>query len=303
MPLWIDQEQLNNPERLYALRSLQLPDAATLDGITRRALTALRVPVSLISLVAPRRDYVLSGQGLPEWPNLQTAPSGHDYDFLGKYSLSGDNVTNIGVVRDHDELALNPTVEALNIQAYLSAPLRSPEGHILGAVSAIDHRPRTWTPGEIATITQLADLANREIRALQARRIRASDATRSAASTMDSPGYAYVHHDTADRNRVDAAALQAQTMESLGALAEGVAHDFNNLLTAVRGSVGAMRLSTGLTPGDVEGLDSIEQSAHAAADITGNLLNFAHGELSRLDVADGGGPTEGSGDGHEPGPV
>ncbi|MDZ7727901.1 MAG: response regulator [Dehalococcoidia bacterium] len=92
-----------------------------------------------------------------------------------------------------------------------------------------------------------------------------------------------ISRDVSDRQRVHGAMIQAQKLESLGQLSGGLAHDFNNLLSAILGAVGLLRISeTSLTGDDNENLDTIESAARRGADITGRLLAFARGELSRL---------------------
>ena len=93
--------------------------------------------------------------------------------------------------------------------------------------------------------------------------------TRSLAEANDR-----LTKEIADRERAEAALLQAQKLESIGQLTSGVAHDFNNLLTAVLGNIeiahrrsvdeGARRALTGA-------LHAVERGAR----LTSQLLAFS----------------------------
>jgi two-component system cell cycle sensor histidine kinase/response regulator CckA len=82
--------------------------------------------------------------------------------------------------------------------------------------------------------------------------------------------------------------FQAQKMEALGSLAGGIAHDFNNLLGVILGYVSLAR--TRLPREDpMQGtVAMMEQSAHRAAELANQLLQFAREEkplLRPLDMA------------------
>lgn len=82
---------------------------------------------------------------------------------------------------------------------------------------------------------------------------------------------------------------QAQKLESLGLLAGGVAHDFSNLLTGVAGNT-ALALQDA-PPGSRlrERIESIEQIARRAKDLTQELLSLAGrrgGDLQRVELAE-----------------
>ncbi|MBT3274390.1 MAG: PAS domain S-box protein, partial [Spirochaetales bacterium] len=84
--------------------------------------------------------------------------------------------------------------------------------------------------------------------------------------------------DITEHKFVEEQLLQAQKMESIGALTGGIAHDFNNLLTVINGQCEMALLDIGDSETDSE----IEESIHAiraagkrAADLTGQLLAFS----------------------------
>jgi PAS domain S-box-containing protein len=71
---------------------------------------------------------------------------------------------------------------------------------------------------------------------------------------------------------LEAQLLQAQKMESVGALAGGLAHDFNNLLGGIIGQCALARAQSS-EPG--AHLGKIEAAAQRGADLTSKLLTFA----------------------------
>ncbi len=70
--------------------------------------------------------------------------------------------------------------------------------------------------------------------------------------------------------------LESQKRESLGVLAGGIAHDFNNLLTGVIGHASLLRYSVAAEhPATLPHVDGIEQSAHRAATLCRQMLDYA----------------------------
>ncbi len=65
-------------------------------------------------------------------------------------------------------------------------------------------------------------------------------------------------------------------------MAGNIAHDFNNLLTTIMGFAGIIKRSHNLDADDRDNLALIEDAARRAADLTGRLLAFARGDLSRF---------------------
>jgi PAS domain-containing protein len=57
----------------------------------------------------------------------------------------------------------NPLVRELGLAAYLGVPLIDTSGYALGSVCVADHRPRDWTPDQVAILTDLAGLVMTQI--------------------------------------------------------------------------------------------------------------------------------------------
>jgi signal transduction histidine kinase len=80
--------------------------------------------------------------------------------------------------------------------------------------------------------------------------------------------------------------VQAQKMESIGTLAGGIAHEFNNILTAILGYASHIRsLTTGDNPIHRQAT-TIEEQSRRAAELTQQLLAFAHGGQYTLEPLD-----------------
>ncbi len=78
----------------------------------------------------------------------------------------------------------------------------------------------------------------------------------------------------ADRERAEAALLQAQKLESVGQLTSGIAHDFNNLLTAVLGNIEIARRRVG-NDGAERALVAACKAVERGARLTSQLLAFS----------------------------
>ncbi|MCG3119641.1 MAG: Sensor histidine kinase RcsC [bacterium] len=69
--------------------------------------------------------------------------------------------------------------------------------------------------------------------------------------------------------------FQAQKMETIGTLAGGVAHDFNNLLVGILGTASLMKATVDAESLLQEHIQTIEQAALRASELTKQLLGFA----------------------------
>ncbi|MBN2310326.1 MAG: PAS domain S-box protein [Candidatus Hydrogenedentes bacterium] len=88
--------------------------------------------------------------------------------------------------------------------------------------------------------------------------------------------------DITDREALQAKLLEAQKLESVGRLAGGVAHDFNNLLGGIMGYASLMRQKLEADSPYLRYVESIEDSANRASELTHQLLAFARGTESQV---------------------
>ncbi len=82
--------------------------------------------------------------------------------------------------------------------------------------------------------------------------------------------------------------LHSQKMESIGTLAGGIAHDFNNLLAAIMSSAELARMRKGEPDVLEEHINRIISATERAAELTKNLLGFAHKGKTRIEDIDAG---------------
>jgi PAS domain S-box-containing protein len=85
----------------------------------------------------------------------------------------------------------------------------------------------------------------------------------------------------AERERAQAALVQAQKMEAVGQLTNGIAHDFNNLLTAIVGNIDMITRRTD-DPRIKRLSDHAMEAAQRASRLTAQLLAFSRSQ--RLDL-------------------
>jgi PAS domain S-box-containing protein len=92
--------------------------------------------------------------------------------------------------------------------------------------------------------------------------------------------------DVTGRRQLEDELRQAQKMEIIGQLADGVAHDFNNLLMVIQGNAHLAAVNPGLTGESQELLRQITQAAQSAAELTRQLLAFSHRQQIHLRPVD-----------------
>jgi len=104
-------------------------------------------------------------------------------------------------------------------------------------------------------------------------------------STPAADEYRVIAVDVTARKRAEEDLRTAQKMEAIGRLAGGVAHDFNNLLTVILSHT-AFALEEETRPDQREDLQTVENAAKHAADLTRQLLAFSRKQVLRPGVVD-----------------
>ena len=162
-------KSIENVDRVASLRSTGLlgsPPDETFDRITGLVAKVLRVPVALVSLVDQDHQFFKSCFGLPEpWATLRRTPLSHSFC---QEVVEQKKALCISDARLDPMLKDCLAIRDLGVTAYLGLPLTRSDGQTIGALCAIDNKPREWSELDIEV---MSDLAGAVIAAIEARQI------------------------------------------------------------------------------------------------------------------------------------
>lgn len=174
---------VRDPERLAAVRVTELLHSRSevfFDRLTRIAAEVARAPAAFLSLVGAEFDFYKSSYGFDEELTASRQISGVTFCH---YALVSEGPLVIEDTRRHSIFRSVPTVETLNVGAYLGVPL-TVDDQPVGAFCVIDHRPRPWTEADIDAVAALARAANAEIVARVNKQVPGSTAAPAAPPSV-----------------------------------------------------------------------------------------------------------------------
>ena len=161
----VDLDELQDPERLAALRRLALANLEPeepFDRFTRLAAAICSAPTALITFVGADREHFKSSRGLPEpLASLRQTPL-DPFDLPIRRRLAA---APRGARREAATPCCPPIWRSPSwaCAAYAGAPLITSEGHCLGTISVLDWKPREWTDEQVAMLQDLAATAVTEL--------------------------------------------------------------------------------------------------------------------------------------------
>lgn len=160
--------------RLAALRRYDVLDTsaeAPFDMLTGLVRTVLGVPIAAVSLIDAERQWFKSIAG------LSACETSRDISFCS-YTIKQRQPLIVPDALLDPRFSANPLVTGDPfIRSYIGIPLETPDGYNLGALCAIDHKPRNFSKSEVGIMTTFAKLVLNE---LELRQIATSDALTGA---------------------------------------------------------------------------------------------------------------------------
>lgn len=141
---------------------LDQPGNAQFGHLTELVRTVLGVPVAIVSIVDEARQVFAGHSGLPEpWASMGETPITHSFC---QHVVERGEVFAVPDARAEPLVRNNLAIPDLGVHAYLGVPIHSPDGALVGALAAIDTKPRTWTPHDRTVLEMVAVIVDKEIR-------------------------------------------------------------------------------------------------------------------------------------------
>ena len=151
-------------ERLKTLYSLDVLDTGAeerFDRLTRLAKRMFDVPIALVSLVDANRQWFKSHSG------LEATETTREVSFCGHAILS-DDIFMVSDATQDERFFDNPLVtNDPYVCFYAGYTLKHLNGSKLGTLCIIDSKPRILNKDDIEALRDLAELAERELAAVQ----------------------------------------------------------------------------------------------------------------------------------------
>jgi diguanylate cyclase (GGDEF)-like protein len=173
----VDERQLADEQgRLAAVHRyevLDTPAEEPFDRITKLVQMVLGVPIAVVTLIDSDRQWFKSCVG------LESSGTARDVSFC-THTIQRREAMNIPDATKDSRFADNPLVTGEPfIRSYLGVPLMTPDGYNVGALCAIDRRPREFSEEQTQMLASFASLVVDE---LELRRIAQTDHLTGAAT-------------------------------------------------------------------------------------------------------------------------
>jgi GAF domain-containing protein len=158
---------LRDPARLDAVKALAGRPRPALDRLADVASRVLATPVGLVTLVDADRQLFAGCVGVDQepWASDRGTPISHSFC---QHAIAAREPLVVSDAREHPVLKTNPAIRDLDVIAYLGVPLITADGHALGTLCVIDHKPRVWTTEQVDILSALAQSVVTELRVAEA---------------------------------------------------------------------------------------------------------------------------------------
>ena len=137
------------------------PPVESFDRLARLAARILKAPVALVSLVDDQRQYSKSIFGEVEpWRSQREFSLSQS---MCRYVVEAGSpivVTDARTLPGYKDCA---AVTKYGLVAYAGIPIRTPSGHVLGALCVLDVQPHAWSDDDIEILSEITNSVNSEI--------------------------------------------------------------------------------------------------------------------------------------------
>jgi PAS domain S-box-containing protein len=159
------RSRIGDPDRLHAVTASGLvastPEPA-FDRLAELAATVLRTPWAFVTVVDAEHSFWKACTGVGDL-TPQERRNRVEESFC-QYVIGTEDVFVVDDARRDPRTADNVSVAAMGVVAWAGAPIRSPEGEVLGTVCVVDSTERRWAETDTEILVALAALAADEIR-------------------------------------------------------------------------------------------------------------------------------------------
>lgn len=138
---------------------LDSPAEERFDRLTRLARRCFSVPVSLLTLITPDRQWFKSAQGT----TLTESPV--EISFCVHALRAGQALVLDRLDQDERFCDFSIVCGEPHVRFYAGVPLRAPEGKLVGTLCILDHKPPEFSETDLAALQDLAACAETELRA------------------------------------------------------------------------------------------------------------------------------------------
>ncbi len=158
----IPVEETARLRELHRLRFYEWNASAALNDLCNLAARLLKTPIAHLSLV-DRDEQVFAGK-----TGLEGDRTARAIAFCA-HTIMTPKPFIVEDAESDPRFCRNPLVtEQPNIRAYLGIPLETAPGLYIGALCAVDRKPRTFTKSDLETLTKLARIAVSMLRSYHA---------------------------------------------------------------------------------------------------------------------------------------
>lgn len=154
---------LNDIDRLKAVRASRLLDSPRekiFDDATLSICKALRVPMSLVTIIAPERQFFKSCIGLDD--EMMEKREGPIKYSTCQYVVKKGGIVIIDDVKNDPFFCTHEGLNGVGAGSYLGVPLLL-FNQTIGSVCAVDVKARMWNDLEIGFLKNKAHLLSQEV--------------------------------------------------------------------------------------------------------------------------------------------